>query len=104
MYANRCADKPNVGSTSLLLGKKRLLGSLMLHLLYKDRFTRLFFFFFPGGALLRVYSVEAWMACECFILLSSGTAKKDRKQGPFECRSDARNSSAVVNESPGNCL
>ena len=44
------------------------------------------------------------MACEYFILQSRGIAKRDRKQAPCECRLNAQNSSAVVNESPGKCL
>ena len=39
----------------------------------------LFIFFSPGEGLLKVFSWKAWMACECFILLSGGIAKRDRK-------------------------
>lgn len=101
MYANGCTNKPSVGSNFSLLGKNCLLSPCCIS---DTKMDFLDFFFFSGGALLKVYSLKVWTACECFILLNRAIAKRDRKQALCKHWSSAHNSSVAMNESPGKCL
>lgn len=101
MYANGCTDKPSVGSNFSLLGKNCLLSPCCIS---DSKMDFLDFFFFSVGALLKVYSLKVWTACECFILLNRAVAKRDRKQALCKHWSSAQNGSVAVNESPGKCL